>query len=97
VAWTELSSRDAVLKALKEFDALGREPFLSKYGFGRSARYVLEHDGRQYDAKAVIGAAHGVQFPDEGPLRSEDFPSSERAVKGTLTALGFKVTSKVSK
>lgn len=94
MAWNDLDSRGAVLRSLKEFDELGRDAFLSKYGFGRSARYVLEHDGKQYDAKAIIGAAHGYQFPDKGALKSADFPSSERVVRGKLTRLGFTVIGK---
>lgn len=94
MTWTELNNAEAVKKALKEFDDLGRDAFLKKYGFGRSARFVVSHQGREYDAKAVIGAAHGHQFPEKGPLKSADFPSSERAVKGTLERLGFSVTSK---
>lgn len=94
MTWTDLTSADAVTKALKEFDDLGRDVFLKKYGFGRSARFVLNHEGREYDAKAVIGAAHGHQFPDKGALKSADFPSSERAVKGTLERLGFSVSTR---
>jgi putative restriction endonuclease len=92
MTWTELNSADAVRKALKEFDDLGRDAFLKKYRFGRSARFVVSHAGREYDAKAVIGAAHGHQFPHKGPLKSADFPSSERVVKGTLEKLGFTVS-----
>lgn len=94
MAWSDLDSRDAVLRALKEFDEMGRGSFLEKYGFGRAARYVVEHRGKQYDAKAIIGAAHGFQFPDRGPLQSGSFPSSGPAVKGKLEKLGFTVTSK---
>jgi hypothetical protein len=40
---TELTSRDAVLEAIKEFDALGCDAFLKKYGFGQ-ARSDLYRD-----------------------------------------------------
>jgi 5-methylcytosine-specific restriction protein A len=94
MTWRELDNRDSVLNALQEFDRVGRDEFLRKYGFGKSARFMLEHNGRQYDAKAVIAAAHGYQFPAKGPLRTADFPSSAPAVKGTLERLGFTVTTK---
>ena len=87
----ELSDRQAVLAAFAEFDRLGRIAFLQKYGFGRAGRFRVIHDGRQYDAKAIIGAARGVQFPERGPLSTGDFPSNAPAVKGTLERLGFKV------
>jgi len=87
----ELSDRQAVLAALGEFDRLGRDAFLKKYGFGRAGRFRVLHNGQQYDAKAIIGAARGFQFPERGPLRTEDFPSNARAVKTTLKGLGFEV------
>ena len=59
MAFADLSSRDAVLRALREFDAIGRGPFLKKYGFREAREYfVLEH-GNRYDSKAIVGAAHG--------------------------------------
>jgi len=48
----------AVKQALEEFDRLGRGEFLRKYGFGESNDWFIFHDGRMYDAKAVLGAAH---------------------------------------
>ena len=87
----ELSDPKAVFEALAEFDRLGREVFLRKYGFGHASRFRIVHKGRQYDAKAVIGAARGFEFPERGPLSSDDFPSNARAVKGTLEQLGFDV------
>ena len=91
MTWSEITSREAVLRAMKDFDERGREAFLKHYGFGRAARYVVEHEESSYDAKALLGAAHGFQFPERGPLQSSDIPSSERAVRGTLTKLGFTV------
>jgi 5-methylcytosine-specific restriction protein A len=49
----------AVLKAIEEFDLLGRDSFLKKYGFGKARSYVLQKDGQSYDSKAIAGAAHG--------------------------------------
>jgi hypothetical protein len=33
-----LTSRPAVIEALEEFDSIGRDPFLEKYGFRKLAR-----------------------------------------------------------
>jgi hypothetical protein len=41
MALSELTSKEAVEAALDEFDALGRDGFLAKYGFGRSRRYFV--------------------------------------------------------
>jgi len=48
------------MAAVEEFDRLGREAFLKSTGFGSAQVYFLEHDGRLYDSKAIIGYAHGV-------------------------------------
>lgn len=88
---TDLSSPDAVLAAISEFDRIGRDEFLSKYGFGRSREYFVVHGGRLYDSKAIAGAAIGFQFPAEGPLRSEEFSGGESTVQRTLEGLGFEI------
>jgi len=76
---------------MAEFDRLGREQFLAKYGFGPAREYFLEHGGVLYDSKAVAGAAYGVQFPDQGALRPADFSGGEATVARKLRALGFEV------
>lgn len=55
--------RESVLKAMEEFDALGREVFLKRYGFGIAHRYFLVHGGKKYDSKAIVGVAHGFENP----------------------------------
>lgn len=89
----KLKSREAVLAAIKEFDAVGRTYFLEKYGFGKSREYMLRDPatGNLYDSKAIVGAAYGYALPDEGPLRAEDFSGGEATVEHTLAALGFSV------
>ncbi|MEI2638735.1 MAG: hypothetical protein V9F03_07035 [Microthrixaceae bacterium] len=54
MALSDLSSRQAVLEAARESDQLGRDAFLSKYGFGPARRYLLRVDGREYDSKAIV-------------------------------------------
>jgi hypothetical protein len=53
-------TREGVLAAMGEFDRLGRDAFLAKYGFGGARAYFLVHEGRRYDSKAIVGAAHGL-------------------------------------
>jgi len=89
----KLQSRAAVEAAIEEFDRVGRDYFLEKYGFGRSREYML-HDsttGKLYDSKAIVGAAYGYAFPDEGPLRAADFSGGEATVERVLADLGFQV------
>ncbi|GAA2418096.1 hypothetical protein GCM10010420_55660 [Streptomyces glaucosporus] len=54
-------SRDDILKTLEEYDELGREAFLDLYGYREARTYVLVHEGREYDSKAIAGVAHKHQ------------------------------------
>jgi len=63
---SDLTDRNAVLSAIAEYDSIGQSAFLAKYGFAPARRYQLQHDGRSYDSKAIVGAAYGYQFPDRG-------------------------------
>jgi 5-methylcytosine-specific restriction protein B len=93
----DLTEPNAVLKAIEEADALGRQSFLDKYGFSPSRGYLLRHDGRLYDSKAIIGAAHGYQHPERGPLKSTDFSGGEQTVQRKLEQLGFAVEARTAK
>ena len=74
---SELTDAKAVIAAMDEFDRLGREAFLQKYGFGPAGAYFVRRDGKYYDSKAIVGAAHGYQYPQKGQLRAEDFSGGE--------------------
>jgi hypothetical protein len=91
VTLINLTSAAAVLQAADEFDRIGREAFLAKYGFGPAQSYFVEIAGRRYDSKAIAGAAHGYQHPELGPLRASDFSGGEATVQAKLEELGFEV------
>lgn len=82
-------TRDSVLAAVAECDQLGRDAFLASYGFERARKYVLLHDGKTYDSKALVGAAHRHATGDTLPAAA--FSGGERTVVARLTALGFDV------
>ncbi|CAM5312254.1 hypothetical protein TPAU25S_00914 [Tsukamurella paurometabola] len=42
-------TRPAVLQAVAEYDRIGRDAFLEKYGFGPSRSYPPQIDGKVYD------------------------------------------------
>jgi 5-methylcytosine-specific restriction protein A len=90
---TDIYSKEAVLAAIEEYDERGRTSFLAKYGFGQARKYFLETDGKLYDAHAVLGAAHGYEHPDRGPLGPGDF-SAGQSVVAKLESLGFQVHAK---
>ena len=88
---SSLSDRDAVFKAIQEFDDLGRSEFLAKYGFGKSREFFIRYSGKSYDSKAICGAAYGFQFPEKGPLQNSEFSGGEPTVKHVLNALNFRI------
>ena len=80
-----------VLAALAEFDRLGRDTFLSTYGFSRAHAYFLRHQGGLYDCKAIAGYAHG-EVPGQPRLTSDDLTGNEPSVARQLQdRLGFAV------
>lgn len=87
----ELTSRQAVLDAIDEFDRLGRGRFLDHHGFAAAKNFYVKIDDRYYDSKAIAGVAYGNQFPDRDQLRARDFSGGENTVKPKLEELGFEV------
>jgi hypothetical protein len=83
-------NRSAVLKAIEEFDRVGRRAFLKKYGFGMARDYVLVRNGHSYDSKAIAGAAHGY-LPGHSALTHDDFSGGDATVRRALEKLGFEV------
>ena len=88
---SELTSGAAVLRALREFDTVERAAFLERHAFGAARSYVLHHDGREYDSKAIAGAASGYQYSTRGPLAASVFSDGTNTVARVLGALGFDV------
>ncbi len=86
-----MSSRAAVFRAIERYDELGAPEFLKRYGFGPARRYRLVYDGRDYDSKAIVGVAHGYEFPELGPLRSEEFSGGVTGAAAKLRELGFDI------
>ncbi|MEU3613040.1 HNH endonuclease signature motif containing protein [Streptomyces sp. NPDC006872] len=55
-------TRAGILRAIAEHDRLGTEAFRAEYRFHAAATYLLVHEGRQYDSKAIAGVAHLYDF-----------------------------------
>jgi 5-methylcytosine-specific restriction endonuclease McrA len=83
-------TREAVLAAIAEYDQLGQEEFLLRHGFDRARQYVLVHDGKHYDSKAIVGVAHGF-LPGQSPLDASEFSGGKATVGRLLGQLGFTV------
>jgi 5-methylcytosine-specific restriction enzyme A len=82
-------TRDSVVRALDEFDRLGREAFLARHGFGEARTYLIVRDARLYDSKAIVGVAHGVATGRT--LAAREFSGGDATVARLLTRLGFVV------
>ena len=77
---------------MDEFDALGRDAFLEKYGYGKATQYFLVRNGKYYDSKAIAGVAHGYEHPELGPLLSNKVHGGFGGAKTKLEELGFEIT-----
>lgn len=90
---SRLQSPAAVQAAMDEFVRLGRSAFLARYGFAKSRDFMVRdaNTGQLCDSKAIVGAAFGHQFPEEGPLKAADFSGGEATVVTRLQRLGFEV------
>ncbi|WP_370347723.1 HNH endonuclease [Catenulispora sp. MAP5-51] len=83
---TDVTAED-IRTTIEEYDRLGQQAFLSQYRYGKSTGYLLLHEGRTYDSKAIAGVAH--QVSNGYPLTPEDFSGGERTVVRLLKSLGF--------
>ncbi|MFD7222940.1 HNH endonuclease signature motif containing protein [Streptomyces sp. NPDC059892] len=79
-----------IIKAIEECDRLGRETFLRTHGFKRARRYLLSHNGRLYDSKAIIGVAHAYLL-GQGPLEARAFSGGADHAVALLRKLGFAI------
>jgi hypothetical protein len=85
----ELTEPDAVRAAMDEFDGLGRDPVLDRYGYRRAKRYFVRRDGKLHDSNAIAGVAFALQHPDCGAMRNSEFSGGESTVVRRLAELGF--------
>jgi hypothetical protein len=80
-----------VRQAAAEYDELGQDEFLARYGFGPARAYLLIVGEKSYDSKAILGVAHG--FATGRRLGPHDFSGGLQGAAGVLRALGFEITN----
>lgn len=83
--------REHVVKAIEEYDDLGPEEFLSRYGFTTARDYTLTYEGRSYDSKAIVGVAYG--YATGSALKHDEFRGGKEGAAKVLLDLGFEVTA----
>ena len=87
-SWTRVTRAD-VIRAITEYDRLGQDQFLAEHGFGRATAYLLIHDGRSYDSKAIAGVAY--KFATGVPLGAHEFSGGIYGAARVLRRLAFEV------
>lgn len=74
---------------MAEFDSLGRELFLLKYGFTAVNEAFVHHGIARYDARALFAAAYGHQHGQ--PLTKRQVAGGMNGAPGRLAQLGYVV------
>ncbi len=88
VSYSSLTDHSAISQAFDEFDKLGRELFLIRYGFKEvNESFVVARSGR-YDTRALFAAAYEHQTGDALSARQI---SGFAAAATQFTALGYVV------
>ncbi|QGQ18227.1 hypothetical protein GC089_01750 [Cellulomonas sp. JZ18] len=86
-------TRQHILQAIAEHDSRGGDAFLALYNFEPVPGYALLHEGRSYDARAVLGVAH--RFATGRMATQDDFHGMDAAV-ALLRRRGFEVSEPAS-
>ncbi|EFL26695.1 HNH endonuclease [Streptomyces himastatinicus ATCC 53653] len=82
-------SRDDILRTLEEYDDLGRDTFLDLYGFREASAYLIVHNGKEYNSKAIAGVAHKHQYG--APLTWKQFSGGVGHAVDWLKREGFTI------
>lgn len=80
-----------MLAAIHEYDELGQDAFLDRYGFTASRGYVLRHGEHSYDPKAIVAAAVGQATGT--PATADEVSSTKTRAAKVLRDLEFDVLS----
>ncbi|GAA1855080.1 hypothetical protein [Myceligenerans crystallogenes] len=83
-------TRTHVLAAITEHDDRGAAVFLGAYGFTPTPGITLSHDGRTYDAKAILAVAH--RHATGRAALPEELADGKVAVGTLLGRRGFEVS-----
>ncbi|MEL7718855.1 AAA family ATPase [Citromicrobium bathyomarinum] len=83
--------REAVLKAIDEFETIGRDAFMSMHDFAdRNITYQVAHNDTLYPSKAIFGVAHKY-MPGGAARNSKTCNGTEARLH--LEKLGFEIVA----
>lgn len=83
--------RAQIEELLTEWDQISREVFLKKYDVFPAQKYWLVHNGKTYDAKAVLVPALRRSNPLLANLSANSFSGTNATVAQPLRDLGFSI------
>ncbi|GAA4726687.1 hypothetical protein GCM10023216_16710 [Isoptericola chiayiensis] len=83
-------TRPHVLSAIAEHDHRGQGAFLKLYGFTPTPGVTLTHEGRTYDATALLAVAH--RYATGRAALPEEMTGGKVAVGALLAKRGFEVS-----
>ncbi len=87
--WKDVNNPESIWKAIRRCDEMGRDNFLTYYGYGMATKYALMANGKRYDPKAILGVAYGYEFNCEHLPPHKVKKAKERQNK--FLKLGFDV------
>lgn len=94
---TRLSSsaieQSHILSAIADYDRRGRNDFLHHYRFGEARTVLLRHNGRHYEAKAIVGVANGYATGTFITGGDPDYKAGQ--ARSVLRRLGMTVTDQI--
>ncbi len=80
-----------LLAAIAEYDDRGKDAFIGVYGLQAAPTESLVHEGRSYDAAAIVGVAH--RFATGRVAMTEELGKQADAVTALLRKHGFEVAA----
>ncbi|MGJ8485289.1 HNH endonuclease [Pseudoalteromonas sp. SYSU M81236] len=95
MSYKKLNSAEAILEAIQEYKALGREKYFIKYhckpSTNKNFTYFLCHEGLLYECKPIFLGAYYNQFGYH--LASTGTKGIKKTLKPILEGLGFSICS----
>jgi hypothetical protein len=80
-----------LLAAIAEYDERGKDAFIGVYGLQAAPTETLVHEGRSYDAAAIVGVAH--RFATGRVAMTDELGKQADAVGALLRKHGFEVVA----
>lgn len=84
-------TRGEILQAMSDWVRDGREAFFSKHKVNGAHKYLVVHDGNEFDAKALVVGALRIARPTLGEFKTSLFNGNAITIAEPLRRLGFQV------